>query len=205
MKFRKVAFAALAAVSLGQVAAPAFAQTKVFIINEAKVRKDSKIGKDIAAKLGESQKDGVTKLGLEALANEIKTAETALKPQIESLTPEAIEKNATLKARVEELNKKRAEYVQKSRFLDANLDQAQGAGMIAFEAALAPAVDVVAKQVGADVVLSAASTWYIKDAVDISQKVIQQLDDTTPTLDALRAKAEAAQPRPQAGAPPKTP
>lgn len=194
MKLRHLAVAALLAVGAANITGAAFAQSKVFVIDEDAIRAGSKIGKDIAVKLGESQKEGVTKLGLQALSAEIKTAEDALKPQTESLTPEALKANPTLKARVDELNKKKVEFLKKQDFLNANLEQQGNAGMVAFATALAPAVDYVAKQAGADVVLSSSATWYIKDAVDLSPKVIARLDATTPTLEALKAAAQAAQP-----------
>jgi hypothetical protein len=73
---------------------------------------------------------------------------------------------------------------------------------MAFAQVLEPAVSHVAREAGADVVLSYASTWYVKDAVDLSQKVIARLDATVPTLAALQAAVQAATPaapKPQGG------
>jgi Skp family chaperone for outer membrane proteins len=197
MKLRYAALAALALAGLSQ-AAGAFAQTKVFIVNEDVIRRDSKIGKDISNKLGAVKNDGVSKLGLTKLGEEIKAEQDALKPQTESLTKEALDKNPTLKARVEALAKKQNEYLQKADYLNQNLDQQQSAAMIAFSSALAPAVNYVAKEAGADVVLSSSSAWYVRDAIDLSTKVVSRLDATTPTLEALQAAAQANAPKPAA-------
>lgn len=191
MKLRNLAFAAALVVSFGQAVSVAVAQAKVFIIDEEVIRRDSKIGKDIASKLGAIQTDGVTKLGLQTLSQEIRTEQEALKPQTQSLTQDALNANPTLKARVEALAKKQNEYLQKADYLNSTLDEQTNAAMIAFAAAVEPAVDYVAKEMSADMILPASSTWYFKNTVDVSTRVIARLDATTPTLEALQTAAQA--------------
>jgi Skp family chaperone for outer membrane proteins len=196
MKLRNAALIAAVFVGLSQLVGAAYAQaTKIYVIDEEVIRRDSKIGKDIASKLGEIKNEGVTKLGLETLQTEIKTEDDALKPQTQALSKEALAANPTLKSRVDKLNQKKAEYVQKAQALNSTLSQTNEAATVAFAQALGPAVDYTAKQMGADVVLSYSSTWYVKDPVDISKKVIERLDATMPTLAALQAAAAAAAPK----------
>jgi Skp family chaperone for outer membrane proteins len=194
MKIRNLAMIAAVFVGLSQIAGAAHAQAKVYVVNEDIVRRDSKIGKDIASKLGEIKNEGVTKLGLEKLQTEIKTEDDALKPQTQSLSREALAANPTLKARVEALNKKKTEYMQKAEALNSTLGQTNEAATIAFAQALGPAVDYVAKEAGADVVLSFSSTWYVREPIDLSKKIIARLDATMPSLAAF----QAAQPKPPA-------
>jgi Skp family chaperone for outer membrane proteins len=202
MKIRNMAVAAVVFAGLCQAVGAANAQTKIYVINEAKVRAESKVGQDIASKLAGIQKDGVSKLGLETLRNEVKTEQDALKPQVASLSKEALDANPTLKARVEALNKKQGELVQKAEYLNQNLEQAQNAYMAGFAQALQPAVEYVAKEAGADVVVSSSSTWYFKNTVDLSTKVVARLDATTPSFAAI----QAANPPPAApGAAPAAP
>ncbi len=204
MKLRNLALAAAVFVGLANMTGAALAQTKVYIVNEEKVRRDSKVGKEMTAALGGIRAQGVDKLGLKPLQDEIKTESDALKPQTQSLTPEAINANPTLKARVDALSKKTTEYLQKADYLNNNLEQSSGSLNMAFAEAMGPAVDHVGKQVGADVVLSYSSTWFVKDAVDISDKVIARLDATVPSLAALQqllkpAAAPAAPAKPPGG------
>jgi Skp family chaperone for outer membrane proteins len=202
MKIRNMAVAAALFVGLTQLVGAANAQTKIYVIDEAKVRAESKVGKDISDKLAGIKKEGVTKLGLDSLQSEIKTEDDALKPQVSSLSKEALAANATLKARVDALNKKKSEFMQKAEYLDQNLEQQQNAALQAFAQALQPAVEYVGKEAGADVVLSSSSTWYFKNAIDLSTKVVARLDATTPSLAALQAAAQAAGPATGAGAAP---
>lgn len=191
---RNIFLAAAFLVGISQISA-AYAQVKVYVINEDVVRRDSKIGKDIAAKLGEARQAGVTQLGLTALQTQIQTEDAALKPQTQALTVESLNANPTLKARVEALNRLKSEYVQKADALNNALDQQSSAATVAFAAALEPAVEFAAKEAGADLVLSYSSTWYVKPTADLSAKVIARLDATTPTLAALQAAA----PKPPGG------
>jgi len=77
---------------------------------------------------------------------------------------------------------------------------------MAFLAVLGPAIDHVAKEAGADLVLSTAQIWYSKDAVNITKKVVARLDATVPTIAALQAalppppaQANATAPKPSGG------
>ncbi len=187
MKLRNLALAGAVVIGLTNLVGAAVAQSKIYVVNEDKIRRESKVGKEMSAALSSTAAQGAEKLGLKTLQDQLKTESDALKPQTQSLTKEALDKNPTLKAKVEALNKKTNEYMQKSYNLQQGLDQASGNYNEAFLVALQPVVSHVAKQVGADVVLSYSSTWYVKDAVDISPQVIARLDATIPTMQALQA------------------
>ena len=195
MKIRSIAVAAAMFAGFCQLAGAAYAQAKIYVIDETKVRSESKIGQDIASKLAGIRSELVTKLGLEQLQKDIKTEDDALKPQVASLSKEALAANPTLKARVDALNKKTEEFMQKADVLNQTLDQQQNGALGRFYQALQPAVEYVGKEAGADVVLSSSAALYFKNSVDISAKVIARLDATTPTLASLPQP-----PAPQAGA-----
>lgn len=187
MKFRNIAVVAALFVGLTNMAGAAFAQTKVFVIDEQKIRQESKIGKELNLALDNLAAAGVDQLGLKTLKTELDTEGAALKPQIESLTQEAIAANPTLKARVDGLNRKAAEFMQKQNALSQTVEQRDTSYNMAFLQVLGPAIDAVAKEAGADVVLSLTSTWYVKGTVDLTSKVIQRLDATVPNVAALQA------------------
>jgi Skp family chaperone for outer membrane proteins len=202
MKFRKLALVAAMFVGLTNMAGAAFAQTKVFIIDEQRIRAESKLGKELNTTLDSIAAQGVEQLGLRTLKTEYDTEGAALKPQIESLTPEAIAANPTLKARVEGLNRKAAELMQKQNALNQTLEQREQNFGLAFLQVLGPAIDTVAKEAGADVVMSVSSTWFVKEAVDLTPRIIARLDATVPTVAALQAalpQAPAPAPAPGGG------
>ena len=200
MKVRNLVLTAALFAGLSNMAGVALAQTKVFIINEQRIRAETKLGKELDSKLNEVATAGVDQLGLKALKTEIDTEAAALKPQTQSLTKESLNANPTLKARVEGLAKKAGELQQKQNLLNQGLEQRDNGYNAAFVQVMGPAIDAVAKEAGADIVLSSSSTWYIKDATDLSAKVIARLDATVPTLVALQA-ALPPPPAPKAAAP----
>lgn len=206
MKVRNLALAAAFTIGLANMAGAAMAQTKIFIVNETKIYSDSKIGKALVAQLKELETTGVDKLGLKTLQTEVQSEGAALQPQTQSLSKEALAANPTLKGRVDAYNKKYSELMQKSNALEGRMDQQAQANQIAFNFVLGPAVDTVAKEVGADVVLSYGSALYNKDSIDISAKVVARLDATVPSIEALKAilPKPPAQPA-QASAAPKPP
>jgi Skp family chaperone for outer membrane proteins len=196
MKMRTFVLAGALFVGLSNMAGVAMAQTKVYIVNENKIRAESKLGKALDDQMVQVGNAGVDQLGLKSLQSEVKTEGEALKPQVQSLSKEALAANPTLKGRVDAYNKKMSELAQKSNLLDQRMEQQRTANQIAFEYVLVPAVETVGKEVGADVVLSYSAALYNKDAIDISAKVIARLDATVPTLEALKA----ALPQPPANA-----
>lgn len=201
MKVRNLALLATLFIGLSNTVGVAMAQTKVFVINEQRIRAETKLGKEMDAKLNEVAAKGVDQLGLKTLKTEIDTEGAALKPQIQSLSNEAIAANPTLKARVEGLNKKTNELMQKQNALNQGLEKSDNGLNGAFMQVMAPAVESVAKEAGADIVVSFSSTWYIKDATDLSAKVIARLDATVPTLAALQAALPAPPAAAKAAAP----
>lgn len=187
MKVRNLALAAALFVGLSNMVGAAMAQAKVFVVNEQKVRAESKLGKAMDASLNELANKGVEQLGLKSLQSEVQSEANALKPQTQSLTREALEANPTLKARVEGLSKKAGELQQKQNVLNATVEKQDTGYSYAFYAVMLPAIEAVAKEANADIVLSYPSTLYTKDAIDLSAKVIARLDATVPTLEALKA------------------
>jgi Skp family chaperone for outer membrane proteins len=194
MKITQIALAAAVMFGLSSMAGAAFAQSKVFTVDEQQVRQQSKLGKELNAVLETVANQGIEQLGLKTLRTEVDTEGAALKPQIESLTPEAINANPTLKARVDALNRKASELIQKQNALNQTLEQREGGYRLAFLQVLAPAVEAVAKEAGADLVVDVASTWFIKEAIDLTPRVVARLDATVPNVAAL----QAALPKPPA-------
>ncbi len=202
MKLRNLALAVAFTAGLANMTGAAMAQGKIFVINEGKIRHETKVGKEMNTALGNFANAAGDQLGLKTLKTELETETNRLKPQTESLSKEALAANPTLKAQVDALNKKASEYLQKQDVLNANLEQRDNGLSMAFLSVLAPAVEAVAKEAGADVVLNSSSIWYAKDSTDLTAKVIARLDATVPTLAALEAtlpKKPASAPKPAGG------
>ena len=199
MKLRNLAVVAAVFVGLTNMAGAAFAQ-KIFVVNEDRVRRESKVGKEINQTLMTNANAGADQLGLKQLEADIKAEEARLKPQTESLTKEALAANPTLKAQVEALQKKQAEYYNKANALNSGIERADNGLQGMLMVGMAPAIEAVAKEVGAEVVMNTTQVWYAKDANDLTTKVIARLDATVPTLKALQDSMPKPPAQPAAGA-----
>ncbi len=105
---------------------------------------------------------------------------------------------------MENLNRKAQDFMQRQDVLSQNVEKRDNNFNLAFLQVLGPAVEAVAKEAGADAIVSVSSTWYVKDNVDITAKVIARLDATVPSIAALQATlpqppAPAAAPAPGGG------
>jgi Skp family chaperone for outer membrane proteins len=207
MMLRKLAIATALFAGLSGVTGVAAAQTKVFYVNEARVRQETKVGREMNAVLNQIATQRAQTAGLEALQKQLRDERTALQPQVESLSDAAIQSNPQLKSRLEAFGAKQAEVQQKSGIISQELQQRAQQLNGAFTYVLDPAIAHVAKTVNADVVLNDPDVRYIRDSVDITSKVVARLDATIPTLAALQAampQAPAAAAAPPA-APPAAP
>jgi Skp family chaperone for outer membrane proteins len=199
MKVRNIALVAALLVGLSNMAGVAIAQTRIMIVNETRIMGESKLGKAMNAQLSQDATSAVDQLGLKTLKTEVDTERAALQPQTQSLSKEALAANPTLKSRVEGLNKKMNELVQKSSALEQGVEQQRNANAMRFNYVLVPAIDHVAKEMNADIVLAYSSALYNKDSIDISAQVIARLDATVPTLEALKAALPQAPAQPAGG------
>src|SRR5690606_2461389 len=73
MKLRNLALAGALMIGLTNMVGLAVAQTKVFVVNEDTVRRESKVGKEMSAMLSSTANQGADQLGLKALQEQIKT------------------------------------------------------------------------------------------------------------------------------------
>jgi hypothetical protein len=79
MKLRNLALCAAIMIGLTNMVGAAVAQSKIYVINEERVRRDSKVGKEMSTRLGGIRDQGVEKLGLK-FVNE--RGEAALRSQV---------------------------------------------------------------------------------------------------------------------------
>jgi Skp family chaperone for outer membrane proteins len=198
IKLNRLAFAAALLAGATGVTGVAAAQTKIYYINEALVRQQTKVGKEMNAVLNQIASQRAQTAGLEALQKQLRDERTALQPQVESLSDAAIQSNPQLKSRLEAFGAKQQDLQQKSGAISAEIQQRSQQLNAMFTYVLDPAISHVAKTVNADVVLNDPDVRYIKDTVDITSKVVARLDATIPTIQAL----QAAMPQPPAGSTP---
>ena len=148
------------------VVAPAsFAQgTTVVTIDEAKILRDSKAGKDIQTKLQN------------------------IESQINNKTREQIEADAALVAKLNAYDKKASDFGKARQKAANEFSLTERQALVDFNKALEPVLLEVVREKNAQIVLSKSAIIYGVDSVDVSALVISKLDAATPTLAVVRKR-----------------
>lgn len=189
---------AAVAISFGSVAiaAPiAAAQgTTMVVIDQGKIMRDSRAGKDIQAKL-----KGIG----EAMERELKpTADslTAQGQQIETktqgMTQEVILANQALTAEITTYARQAQEFNVRRQVAAQELSLTERKAWNDFFVALRPVLKQVVDERGAQIMLDRSNATYADPAIDVSALVISKMDAATPTISVVRQKMPT-QPAPQ--------
>jgi len=187
-------FAALAALAaLAVFSAPAFAQTKVGVIDAQRLVQESAVGKESAAKLqklaAQKQEDMAKR------QKDLRDLEQKINEQGKSLSEEAMEK----------LQKDyQAKAVEMNRFKDdaqREIDELQRKEMGEFERRVIPVIESVAKEQGYQLVFDKVRSGVLVtgDASDLTDAVIQKFNTQ---IAVPPARAAEAKPAPKPAAPP---
>lgn len=192
MNHIKSAFAALAfAITASTVIAPvAVAQAAVVItIDEGRILRDSRAGKDIQAKLKniETQINGE----LDPTRQSLETEGKALQGKLQGKTREAIAADAALVAQLQAYQKKANDFGQKTNVLSQEFGLTEQKALIDFNKALEPVLLEVVKEKNAQLVVSKSQVVFSADSIDATGLVISKLDARTPTIAVTRQRAPA--------------
>ncbi|MEQ3649086.1 OmpH family outer membrane protein [Hyphomonas sp.] len=170
------------------VVAPAsFAQgTTVITIDEAKILRDSKAGKDIQTKLQniESQINNELTPTKTSLETEGKTLNT----ELQGKTREQVAADAALVAKLNAYDKKASDFGKARQKAANEFSLTERQALVDFNKALEPVLLEVVREKNAQVVLSKSAIIYGVDSVDVSALVISKLDAATPTLAVVRKR-----------------
>ena len=183
--FIKKFFAVLASLAfLSPIAMHANAQSKLIVIDQAKIMTQSKAGKDINAKLKTiaEQANKELKPTLESLQAEEKSLNETLAP----LNQNAIRQNEALVTRIQSFQQRSQSFQQKSQVRAAELELTRRDAWQQFFKALEPALQSVIDENNADVVLDRSSTVHASAGVDRTDAVIAKLDASTPTINVTK-------------------
>lgn len=190
-RMKSILAAVALAVSLSAVAAPvAVAQAAVVItIDEGRILRDSRAGKDIQAKLKniETQINGE----LEPTRKTLDTEGKALQTKLQGKTREAIAADAALVAQLQAYQKKANEFGQKTQVVSQEFGLTEQKALIDFNKALEPVLLEVVKEKNAQLVVSKSQVVFSADSIDATGLIISKLDARTPTINVTRQRAPA--------------
>lgn len=188
MRKLKTLFAAFALViAVPVVAAPdAAAQTTVIVVDNAKVLRDSRAGKDIQAKI--TSIENQMKAELEPTAKSLESQGKSIQAKTANMTPEAMRADASLRAEAESYQQKLVDLSNQRNQRAAELALTERSAYSAFYEALKPVLDEVMRERNAQILLNASDVVVAAPTVDVTATVIQKLDSRTPTITVTRQR-----------------
>lgn len=199
MRLTKLALAtAIAAVALGS-AHDAFAQrnsaASVLIINVQRVVSDSALGRDMSTKL---QAVGTQiqqqAQAMQAEGQQIEAEDQRLATATRGMTQAQIQANTTLRPQVQQFQQRVQQFQARRQALQGDFQCTQVIALRDFQNQTTPVIRSVMQSRGAGVVIDAGSTQVFDPNMDITNAVIQQLDQGTRTATVARhAVAECQQ------------
>jgi len=193
----KSLFAALA-LGLGSfaVTAPALAQgTKIVVVDQGRVLRESKAGQDIAQKIRsiETQMQQELKPSAEA----VQSIGKSLESKTANMTPEAMRADSALKAEAQSYQQKLSSLEQERRKRAQQLKLTEQQATAAFSKALQPVLDEVMRAQGAQIMLPASQVMVATQAADVTSSVISKLDARTSSIAVSRAELPQQPQQPQ--------
>ena len=207
MRLTKLALAtAVAAVALGS-APGAIAQrntaASVLVVNYQRVVSDSALGRDMSTKLqGVGSQIQQQDQAMQSEGQAIEAEDQRLATATRGMTPAQIQANATLRPQVQALQQRVQQFQARRQALRGDFQCTQIIALRDFQTRTTPVIRTIMASRGAGVVVDAGSAQVYDPNMEITNTVIQQLDQAARTATVARHSVSECQQ--QTGAAPAT-
>lgn len=185
---KKLLFAFALLIGSASFTAPTAAAqgSNVIAIDEVKILRESKAGKDMATKLNniETQMNNELTPERTTLQNEGKT----LDGKLQGKSREQVNADAALVSELNAYQAKANAFAAKAQKASQEFSLTERVALATFNKALEPVLLQVIQEKNAQLVVSKSSVIYSADSIDATALVIQKLDVATPTLAVTRQK-----------------
>ncbi|MAB09764.1 MAG: outer membrane chaperone Skp [Hyphomonas sp.] len=185
---KKLLFAFALLIGSASFTAPTAAAqgSNVIAIDEVKILRESKAGKDMATKLNniETQMNNELTPERTTLQNEGKT----LDGKLQGKSREQVNADAALVSELNAYQAKANAFAAKAQKASQEFSLTERVALATFNKALEPVLLQVIQEKNAQLVVSKSSVIYSADSIDATALVIQKLDAATPTLAVTRQK-----------------
>ncbi len=168
-------------------AAPAIAQgTKIIVVDQVRILRESNAGKDIAAKI--ETIEGQMQRELEPTAKSLESMGKSLEARTANMTPEAIRADESLKTEARSFRTKLADLSQERDKRATELSLTERKASIAFSQALGPVLEQVMQEENADIMMAAGDVMMANGNTDVTDKVIAKLNAKTSSIAVTRER-----------------
>ncbi|MEM0986055.1 MAG: OmpH family outer membrane protein [Pseudomonadota bacterium] len=193
--FKRLSAALTTLVAIALVAPVALAQTKIIVIDQARIEAESKAGQSLRSALGTIE--GQMQNEMAPMATDFQSKQSALQAKAANMTPEAMQADAALQEEAKAIQTQAAQIARERDVRATELRMTTGKASMAYREALLPVLEAVMAEEGADIILDASQVVLAGDAVDVTAKAIAKLDASTPTISVTRERIPQQQPQPE--------
>ena len=176
------------------MAAPANAQTNVLIMNEERIVAESQVGQHIATRMQAIRAEMDAEL--QALLTPIQEESDRLNAETASLTPEEIQARPDLMQRIQTLNAQAQQAEALRQRLAQELQATQRQAMRPVLEALQAVLQEVVSERGAQILIDRSAVVYADPAIDVSDSVIERLNQRLPTTAVNRVRLPQGEQQP---------
>jgi len=181
-------------VAMAVLAPVAFAQTKIIVIDQARIEAESKAGQSLRSALTTIESQMQNEMA--PLASSFQTAQSALQAKAANKTAEDIQADTALQEEAKTVQAQAAQVARERDIRAAELRMTTRKASTAYRDALKPVLDQVMAEENADIIVDASLVVIANDGVDVTDKVIAKLDAAAPSISVTRERL----PQEQAGA-----
>lgn len=186
--FKKILVALAFLFSSAAVMAPVAAAqgSNVIAIDEAKILRDSKAGKDLQTKLNNIETQMNNELN--PTRTTLQTDGQTLDGKLQGKTREQVAADTALVNEIKAYQKKANDYAVKADKYGKEFALTERAALLEFNKILEPVLLEVIREKSAQVVVSKSQVIYSADAIDATGSIIAKLDAKSPTVTVTRQK-----------------
>ncbi len=152
----------------------AIAEAQVFVVDQARVLSDSKVGRHIKTRIEAIGKQMEAQVKKERSALEAK--KNSLEAETKALTPQAIQKRPDLIKRINSLQQEGSAFEQKNVKRIQEIQQTETKAFEPVDNALKAILEEVVKERKAQVILDQRAAIYVSNSVDLTGDIIRRLD-----------------------------
>lgn len=160
--------------------------TSVVVIDQRKIMRDSRAGKDIQTKMKSIEEQ--IKRELESTSRSLQSEGKSIESRTKNMTPQAVAADANLKSQVESFYKKAGEFNRTRQVRARELQITERKAWNEFFKALQPVLQEVVNEKSAQIMMDRSSTVYANPSLDASSLVISKLDSRKPTINVVRER-----------------
>jgi Skp family chaperone for outer membrane proteins len=198
MRLTKFLLATAVSVVALAAAPGAFAQhnnaASVVVVNYARVASESAVGRDLNTKLqGVGSQIQQQAQAMQSEETAIQTEQQRLGTATRGMTDAQIQASATLRPQIEALRTRMQTFQQRRAALQGDAQCTQMISVRDFQNQITPVVRTIMQQHGAGVAVDAGSAQVFDPNVDVTNAVIQQLDQATRTATVARHSVSECQ------------